>query len=424
LARAEHQLSRREISSNALKVLYRLHRSGHLAYLVGGGVRDILLGARPKDFDIATNARPEEIRRLFRNSRIIGRRFRLVHVVFRDEIVEVSTFRASAEPPEVPEEWEEAGNGEEPVVEPRGEEVVFGTPAEDARRRDFTVNALFYDIADFSIIDHVGGIRDLAARILRTIGPPEQRFVEDPVRMMRALEYSVRLGFDLEPETAAALERTSGSIREAAPARLSYELLEALRTGKAAGILAAWRKFGLWERAFPGLPGGAELDPLLAELDRRIGGGERLGDAVVVGALFLPQYARLVEGLLGEGRRLNNPELIAGLRGMLEPAAARMHVANHTVHLIHNGLFTATRLRWPPERGRQVVKLVRQDCFPVTWDLASLGVAAGLLPRDAWQGWARAVAQVQARGGEEEPEVVVDAVARTRRRRRRGRRRR
>ena len=210
LARPEHRLSRRGISSYALKVLYRLHHSGYLAYLVGGGVSDLLLGGRPKDFDVVTNARPQEIRRLFRNSRVIGRRFRLVHVVFRDEIVEVSTFRASPEPPESPEDWEDSGEPhEEPVVEARGEEEVFGTPAEDARRRDFTVNALFYDISDFSIIDFVGGIRDLEARVLRTIGPAEQRFVEDPVRMMRALEYSVRLAFELEPETAAALERTS-----------------------------------------------------------------------------------------------------------------------------------------------------------------------------------------------------------------------
>ena len=262
LARPEHQLSRRGISSNALKVLYRLHHSGYLAYLVGGGVRDLLLGGRPKDFDVVTNARPQEIRRLFRNSRVIGRRFRLVHVVFRDEIVEVSTFRASPEPPESPEEWEDSGEPhEEPVVEAHGEEEVFGTPAEDARRRDFTVNALFYDISDFSIVDFVGGIRDLEARVLRTIGPAEQRFVEDPVRMMRALEYSVRLGFELEPETAAALERTSPLIRQAAPARLTYELVEALHTGHAAAIVDRWQRFGLWARRLPQLVDGTAGGP-------------------------------------------------------------------------------------------------------------------------------------------------------------------
>ena len=202
LARPEHQLSRGSLSAEALKVLYRLHRSGYAAYLVGGSVRDLLLGHRPKEFDVATNARPQEIRRLFRNSRVIGRRFRLVHVFFRAGIIEVATFRASPEPPESPNDWEEAAaeEAEENTTtarpQPATEDVVFGTPAEDARRRDFTVNALFYNIADFSIIDHVGGIKDLERGLIRTIGDPDQRFIEDPVRMMRALEYSVRLGFE------------------------------------------------------------------------------------------------------------------------------------------------------------------------------------------------------------------------------------
>jgi poly(A) polymerase len=190
LTRPEHKLSRKDLSPEAIKVLYRLHRSGYAGYLVGGSVRDLLLGRRPKDFDVATNARPQEIRRLFRNSRIIGRRFRLVHVFFKGEIVrlvhvffkgeivEVATFRASPEPPETPDDWDEAEEEaaeEEAVVDPprpRVEKDVYGTPAEDARRRDFTINALFYNIADFSIIDHVGGIEDLERGVIRTIGDP------------------------------------------------------------------------------------------------------------------------------------------------------------------------------------------------------------------------------------------------------------
>lgn len=419
LARPEHQLSRRGISSNALKVLYRLHHSGYLAYLVGGGVRDLLLGGRPKDFDVVTNARPQEIRRLFRNSRVIGRRFRLVHVVFRGEVVEVSTFRASPEPPDSPEDWEEASPHEEPALEARGEEEVFGTPAEDARRRDFTVNALFYDISDFSIVDFVGGIRDLEARLLRTIGPAEQRFVEDPVRMMRALEYSARLGFELEPETAAALERTSPLIREAAPARLTYELIEALHTGCAVTIVDRWQRFGLWARAFPNLPTEPSLGSVLEELDRRVAAGERPSDPVVLGVLFLPRYHAMIQRMTVDGQRLDNAEVIQGLRELLEPAGAPMHLSNHAVHLIHHGLFTMTRLRRPPERGRQVVKLTRQEFFPAAWDLAGIGAAVGMLPPDAWRAWSKAVGQVEARGDEAEVDLVVDPVARTRRRRRR-----
>ncbi len=208
LSRPQHRLSRGDVSPEALKVLYRLHRAGYLAYLVGGSVRDLLLGRRPKDFDVATNARPQEIRGLFRNSRVIGRRFRLAHVFFRGHVVEVATFRASPEPPETPNDWEEGeaeATEEETSVEslpPRREEVVYGTPAEDARRRDFTINALFYNLADFSVIDYVGGIEDLQRGVIRTIGDPDQRFIEDPVRMMRALEYAVRLGFEIDPPTS------------------------------------------------------------------------------------------------------------------------------------------------------------------------------------------------------------------------------
>ncbi|MEJ2580845.1 MAG: poly(A) polymerase, partial [Acidobacteriota bacterium] len=189
LARPEHGISRESLSSEALKVLYRLHRSGYAAYLVGGSVRDLLLDKRPKDFDVATNARPQEIKRLFRNSRIIGRRFRLVHVYFRGGIVEVATFRASPEPPESPNDWEEAeaeeaeANSSAERPQPETSKVVYGSPAEDARRRDFTVNALFYNVADFSVIDHVEGIEDLERGVIRAIGDPDQRFIEDPVRM-------------------------------------------------------------------------------------------------------------------------------------------------------------------------------------------------------------------------------------------------
>ena len=197
--RPEHPISRSSISENTLKVLYRLHKTGYRAYLCGGGVRDLLLGRRPKDFDVATDARPEEIRRVFRNSRVIGRRFRLVHVFFGDEIVEVATFRR--EPP--PEE--QAGDEDEGLL--ITSDNTYGTAREDAFRRDFTINALFYDIADFSVIDYVGGLADLDQRVLRAIGDPDVRFQEDPVRMLRACEFAGRLGFRIEPRTQEATHR-------------------------------------------------------------------------------------------------------------------------------------------------------------------------------------------------------------------------
>ena len=194
IARADHAISRKNISNGALRVLYRLNEAGYAAFLVGGAVRDLLLGGHPKDFDVATNATPEQIRSLFRNCRLIGRRFRLAHVVFGREIVEVATFRGSSDD----------GSGDRHVVDGRiVRDNVYGTIEEDAVRRDFTVNALYYDIADFSVRDYVGGMRDLEQRTMRLIGDPELRYREDPVRMLRAARLAAKLGFSIAPEAAA-----------------------------------------------------------------------------------------------------------------------------------------------------------------------------------------------------------------------------
>src|SRR5207247_2843697 len=202
IPRAEHPISRRDIDADALKVLYRLRQFDHVAYLVGGSVRDLLLGRRPKDFDIGTSAHPYQVEKLFRNCWIIGRRFRLAHVRFGPKIIEVATFRRQVEP------GEEVAQDGVPVPEPstpQGQQLAhhdntFGTPEEDAVRRDFTINALFYDIATYSIIDYVGGLEDLRAGVVRSIGDPEVRFREDPVRMMRAVALASRLDFTIDQQ--------------------------------------------------------------------------------------------------------------------------------------------------------------------------------------------------------------------------------
>jgi poly(A) polymerase len=426
LTRPQHRLSRGDVSAHALKVLYRLHRSGYLAYLVGGSVRDLLLGRRPKDFDIATNARPQEIRRLFRNSRVIGRRFRLAHVFFRDAIVEVATFRASPEAPESPNDWhegEEETAEEETATEPlpaRPEEDVYGTPAEDARRRDFTVNALFYNIADYTVIDHVGGIEDLERGVIRTIGDPDQRFIEDPVRMMRALEYAVRLGFSVDPPTVDAIERQQALIAEASSSRLTYELLECLRSGSAARIHEAWRRAGLFSRAFPDLPLDTDDSVHVLEvIDAQIAAGSPLADASLLGGFFLPRFLALaVEETDGNGR-VNNAQLLARLRAIIAPAAASMHLSNQTLHLMHQGLFTLTKMVRPPDRGRQVVRISRQDYFPVAWELHGFAARLGLIPAATRQGWERALQRL----GKGEQPVDEEQSERRRPRRRRRRRR-
>src|SRR6188768_249577 len=207
IPRAEHTLSRRDIDPDALKVLYRLRQFNHAAYLVGGSVRDLLIGRRPKDFDVGTSAHPYQVKRLFRNCWIIGRRFRLAHVKFGSKVIEVATFRRQVQP------GEEVVQDGVPAPDPstaEGAQLVhhdntFGTPEEDAFRRDFTINALFYDIATFSIIDYVNGLDDLRARVVRSIGDPVVRFHEDPVRMLRAVALAARLDFEIDPPVLEAI---------------------------------------------------------------------------------------------------------------------------------------------------------------------------------------------------------------------------
>ena len=245
------------IDPDALKVLYRLRKFKFDAYLVGGGVRDLLLGRVPKDFDIGTSAHPNEVKRIFRNCWIIGRRFRLAHVKFGLKTIEVATFRrqvtaaeaeaakpAAADPdPSVARDQQRLA--EVRVRPPIRRDNTFGTAEEDAFRRDFTINALFYDISTFSVIDYVGGMDDLKARIIRCIGDPNERFVEDPVRMIRALAFAARLDFELDPPVHRAIRRHKDEINNAAPARLIEELYKILRSGCAAATFRALSDTGL-----------------------------------------------------------------------------------------------------------------------------------------------------------------------------------
>ncbi len=277
IARSDHALSRKWISPNALRVLYRLKERGYLAYLVGGGVRDLLLGREPKDFDIATNATPGEIKKIFRNCRLIGRRFRLAHIYFHNDIIEVATFRSSA--PEEPAAGHLVAVAEQPApaavpapsrlpaplppVRPRPPRMlktedgmilrdnVFGSPEEDALRRDFTVNALFYNIADFTVIDYVGGMQDLRQGLIRIIGDPDVRFVEDPVRMVRAVRFAAMLGFEIEENTYRALLELRDKVAQASPARLYEETLKLFLQGEAGKTYDLLKKTGMLGVLFP-----------------------------------------------------------------------------------------------------------------------------------------------------------------------------
>ena len=252
IPRAEHPISRRDIDPDALKVLNRLHQYNYIAYLVGGSVRDLLLGRRPKDFDIGTSAHPGQIKKLFRNCWIIGRRFRLAHVKFGTKVIEVATFRrqvpAIGDVSDIVEPQEAAALGvdapRDPIVLPPAaaasiprddrppddlhlsRDNTFGTPEEDAFRRDFTINALFYDIATFGIIDYVNGMDDLRAGVVRSIGDPEIRFQEDPVRMLRAVALAARLDFVFDPPVVQAIGASSPRDREELPGASSRGVLQ------------------------------------------------------------------------------------------------------------------------------------------------------------------------------------------------------
>ena len=330
VARSEHSISRRDIDPDALKVLYRLHEHNYVAYLVGGSVRDLLLGRRPKDFDIGTSAHPHQVKKLFRNCWIIGRRFRLAHVKYGPKTIEVATFRRQVDPSELPPDAAQADEAldaapetplppdasiEEQVLS-EGTHLAkvrahdrlihrdntFGTPEEDAFRRDFTINALFYDIGSYAIIDYVGGLSDLENRLIRSIGDPGTRFLEDPVRMLRAVVFAARLDFWIDDLILEAFETHRHEIGRAAPARLMEEYFKILRSGYAEKTFGMLKETRLLREITPELDvAGAALWESIARLDayrqRFPAAPDTLTNAILAGTLLQPL------GLAGPQRR-------------------------------------------------------------------------------------------------------------------------
>jgi poly(A) polymerase len=294
LERPKHPISRRDIDANVLKVLYRLINADHVAYLVGGGVRDLMLGRQPKDFDVATSAHPHEIRTLFRNSRLIGRRFRLVHVFFGPNNIEVATFRRGAD----------AVDDDDLLIR---HDNTFGTPEEDAFRRDFTVNALFYDPRSFRVLDYVGGVRDLGERLIRAIGRAELRMREDPVRMIRAVRLAAKLDFEIEPATARAIEHCAPDLVKASAPRLVEEIYRTLLLANSARALSLMEQLGLLESALPTLShrlkqssDGLEAAPTIRLM-------QALGEAIRAG--FEPSRGFLLACLLADMHLGGAPDL-------------------------------------------------------------------------------------------------------------------
>ena len=347
--RSEHGLSRRDIDPDALKVLYRLQEHNYIAYLVGGSVRDLLLHRRPKDFDIGTSAHPHQVKKLFRNCWIIGRRFRLAHVKFGTKTIEVATFRQQVGPADVTVESDIAADAGDAVHEPEANVVdqggdttatepverrrraedhlihrdnTYGTPEEDAFRRDFTVNALFYDIGTFSIIDYTGGLQDLDRRLIRSIGEPEVRFLEDPVRMLRAVVLAARLEFSIDADSLDAIARHKHEIARSAPPRLLEEYFKILRSGHAAEAFKQLHETGLLKEITPELDDAPEAFWQAVEMIDRYrrqfaGAPDSLTNAILAGTLLHPL------GLIGRRTRFHADALERRIELGLLPIARR-----------------------------------------------------------------------------------------------------
>ncbi len=384
--RDEHSVSRRDIDPDAIKVLYRLHQSGHIAYLVGGGVRDLLLGRKPKDFDISTDAHPNRIKRLFRNAFLIGRRFRLAHIKFGTKIIETSTFRR------------------EPEVDTREEgeffhkhDNTFGSPQEDAYRRDFTINALFYNIADYTVIDYVGGLRDLEKSIIRCIGNPDLRFKEDPVRMLRAVRFAARMDFTIEPRTWRALRRNAPEILKAAPPRLLEEVYRffGYRSGAASFDLLARSR--MMAELFP------ELAAFLKARRRRQGEFEAMLAALdAFGDDYAPPkpeliFATLLYGMfeVRQAEHLERGEHPGHevIRELIEPLVSRLGIPRRVTDRLVRIIDTQRRFDEAPGKRRFSRKrFMAQETFLDSLDFFAVRTAAGLGNPGAlndWQKWVK-----------------------------------
>lgn len=393
IPRARHPVSRKNIDPDALKVLYRLYRAGHTAYLVGGGVRDMVLGRRPKDFDIATSARPSQIKKLFRNCRLIGRRFRLAHVHFgTDKIMEVSTFRREPDLEDgLPEVAEDEGGETTPDLHIRTDNT-FGSPEEDALRRDFTVNGLFYDIGDYSIIDYVGGVEDLHRNIIRTIGDPDLRFQEDPVRMIRAVKFCARLGFKMDRATWEAMVKHRWAIERSAAPRVQEEIARLLESGTAARCMELLDDSGLLEVMIPEVFDyleRADRDQVESDPDgqlyiRLLKEADSLPRAVATrpllyGAMLLP--LALEQGLITD----ESPD--RAVREVLKQLAPRLGISRRDQERTQQ-ILLAQRRMLPRKRKRTFPRtLVDRSYFAESFALFQMmvrGTGQGLAELDWW----------------------------------------
>ena len=389
IPRPEHSISRANISASALKVLYRLKDAGFQSFLVGGGVRDLLLGREPKDFDVGTNATPEEVKGLFRSCRLIGRRFRLAHVRYGREVIEVATFRGRHD-----EESHDEGVSEHSTEGRILRDNVYGTLDDDVWRRDFTVNALYYDIKDFSVVDYVGGLEDLKAGTLRLFGDPEQRYREDPVRMLRAVRFAAKLGFRIHPDSETAIHELGHLLDDIPSARLFEEVLKLFLGGNAVGSFELLRHYDLFRHLFPmtdeALSHEEQGFPITFVLRALENTDKRLAESKPVTPAFL--YA----ALLWEPMRLRYESL-------LQQDASALEAAQIAGNQITSEQVQATSLpkrfsmpmreiwnlqpRFERKRGKAPYRLLEHPRFRAAYDFLLLRAEVGEAPEELAEWW-------------------------------------
>ncbi len=377
IPRPSHNVSRAEISKNALKVLYRLNKSGYQAFLVGGCVRDALLGLHPKDFDVATDASPDEVKALFGNCRLIGRRFRLAHVRFGREVIEVATFRAATD-----------GDDDHPDAarDDAGRilrDNVYGAIEEDVWRRDFTCNALYYNIADFSIWDYVGGVEDVKARRLELIGDAEERLREDPVRMLRAVRFAAKLDFHIDESVQKAMHSCVELLRNVPPARLFDEFLKMFQAGHAQKTFHLLREYGLFRQLFPETDEHLDrderfrnfVDAALVNTDRRVAAGKSVTPMFLVGVFLWAPVRERAEQLREEEDMSVPQSLTAAGWDIVGLQQSRISLPKRFTAPMREML--ALQPRFENTKGRRAQKLLEHRRFRAAYDFLVLRAEVG-----------------------------------------------
>jgi poly(A) polymerase len=378
ITRPEHCITRADISQSALKVLYRLKSAGFKAYLVGGGVRDLLLGREPKDFDVVTDAHPEQVRQQFRNCRLIGRRFRLAHVRFGREVVEVATFRAFQPRESGPQGTTLMEDGR--IIR----DNTYGTIEEDALRRDFTVNSLYYDIGDFSVVDYVGGIEDLHSGILRIIGDPQTRFREDPVRMLRAVRFAAKLGFRIHLDTETPILSLAHLVDLVPSARLFDEVMKLFHNGCAVETFGLLRRYELFGRLFPATEHSLAREdqgfPItfvshaLTNTDERINNNKPVTPAFLYAVLLWEPVRHRMQYYLKRNR--NEPEALQSAgRDVISEQIRRTAIPKRFSITMREIWFLQSRFKH--KMGKRPSRFVAHPRFRAAYDFLCLRAAAG-----------------------------------------------